>query len=354
MPVEIREIPVDGFERVARAEDPESGLLAFIAVHSTVLGPAGGGLRIWWYDSEDAALTDVLRLAEGMSYKSAVARTGLGGGKSVMICRREDKTPEKLRAMGRFVDAFQGAYRIAEDVGCTVEDLTIVREETPWVTGLAHDVGGSGNPSPYTAHGCWLALKATAERALGSDSLEGRRIAVLGTGAVGAGLVRRCVEEGASIVAFDIDTARLEGLRAELGIEIAASEQELMTSECDILSPCALGGLLNDQTIPELRCKAIAGAANNQLLEPRHGEMLQKRGILYAPDYVVNAGGIVNIGVEFIPGGYDEKVAYERIGNIPAALREVFDVAEQEGVATSVAAQRIADRRIEEGRQVAG
>lgn len=352
--MEIREIPIDGFERVARAEDPESGLLAFVAVHSTVLGPGCGGLRIWWYDSEDEALTDVLRLAEGMSYKSAIAHTGLGGGKSVLVCRRGEKTPERLRAMGRFVDAFQGQYRVAEDVGCTVQDLTVLREETEWVTGLGREQGGSGNPSPYTAHGCWLALRACAERLFGDASLRGRRIAVLGTGAVGGALVRRCAEEGAELVAFDLDGALLEGLVREHGITAASSAGELLRSECDLLAPCALGGIFDDALIPQLRCRGIAGAANNQLLEPRHGEMLHARGILYAPDYVVNAGGIINIGVELLESGYDEELALQRIARIPAALHELFDIAEREGLSTARAAQRLADRILEQGRKAAG
>ncbi len=349
--VDIREIKVEGYEKVLRAEDSETGLLGFIAVHSTVLGPAAGGMRIWWYEDEKDALTDVLRLAEGMSYKSAVARTGLGGGKAVMVSKPEGKTPERLRAMGRFVDSLGGAYRIAEDVGCTVDDLMIVREETQWVTGLPQNIGGSGDPSPATAKGCELAVRATLKRVFGSDSFEGRRISVLGTGAVGGRLVRHLVQGGAQVLAFDINKERQQQLATELGIELAASQDELMQSECDLLSPCALGAILNDESIPKLRCKAVAGAANNQLLAPKHGAMLQERGILYAPDYVVNAGGIVNIGVEFAPGGYSEKLAYEKIERIPEALNEIFDLAEREGLPTAEAAQRVADQIIEEGRR---
>jgi len=347
--MDIKEIPVDGYEKVMHARDTQSGLNAFIAVHSTVLGPALGGLRIWPYESEDEALTDVLRLARGMTYKSAIAHTGLGGGKSVVLLDPRYKTEALFKAMGRFIDRFEGTYITAEDVNTTIEDLEVVATQTRYVTGLSRESGSSGNPSPYTAHGCFLGIKACIERVFGSDSLTGRKVAILGTGAVGSALVRKLVADGAEVWANDLREDRVQALVDELGIH-SASKDEVLTMECDVLAPCALGGVLNDDTIPKLGCKIVAGAANNQLLARRHGDDLRARGILYAPDFVINAGGIINVGCELLPGGYNEEVSLSMIRRIPQALHEIFDIVDREDVSTASAAYQLAETIVAAGK----
>ena len=348
--LQISEIPVEGYERVVRGVDPQSGLHAIVAVHDTTLGPALGGLRMWNYGSEQEALFDVERLAKGMSYKSAVARTGLGGGKAVIIGDAKTVKSEALYlAMGRLVDSLDGLYTTAEDVNTAIEDLEIVRRATKHVSGLPREAGGSGNPSPYTAYGVYLGVRAALGCALDNDDPKGRKIAVQGVGAVGGPLAERLAEAGAQVFAYDRDRARLEKLAADHGVTIVG-EQEIMTMECDLFAPCALGGVLNDKTIPALGAKAIAGAANNVLLAPEHGKMLDDRGILYAPDYVINAGGIVNVSVEFHDGGYDEEVALRKIERIPQALKELWTIAREEDIPPSDAADRLAQRILAEGK----
>lgn len=339
----VAEIQVEGYERVARAEDDETSLRAYISVHSTRLGPSLGGMRLWPYASDDAALEDVLRLSRAMTYKSAVARTGLGGGKAVVVARPSDKSEQLFEAMGRFVEAFGGAYITAEDVNVGIPDLRAVRRSTSYVTGLSVEEGGGGNPRTATALGCFLGLQATLREATGSDELEGRTVAVQGLGSVGRALAEHVVEAGGRLVATDVDAARVARAVDELGAE-AVEPEAVFGVECDALAPCALGGVLNDDTIPRLRCAVVAGAANNQLLdERRHAEMLRDRNILYAPDYVINAGGIVNIACELRPGGYDAEYALGRIREIPGTLARVFERASAEGITTHAAAQAIGD-----------
>jgi leucine dehydrogenase len=348
--LKITDIPTPGYERVIRAVDGTAGLHAIIAVHDTTLGPALGGLRMWPYASEEEALFDVTRLARGMTFKSAVAHTGLGGGKAVVIGDpRRIKSEALYLAMGRAIDSLGGSYITAEDVNTTTEDLEITRRSTRWVTGLQRKDGGSGNPSPYTAYGVYLGIRAALGAAFGSDQCKGRVIALQGVGAVGSALVRRLVEAGAVVHAADKNQERLQALVKELGIK-PISEQAVFTMPCDVVAPCALGAVLNDQTIPALGCRIVAGAANNQLLEQKHGKMLADRGILYAPDYVINAGGIVNVSVEFAPGGYDEKLALAKIERIPQALRELWQIAKEERIPPSDAADRLAERIVAEGR----
>jgi leucine dehydrogenase len=347
----VRYTPIDvpGYERVERADDRETGLVAFIAVHDTTLGPALGGMRLWSYTNPDEALTDVLRLSRGMTFKSAIARTGLGGGKSVILARREDKSPELFEAMGRFIDRFDGRYITAEDVNVGVDDLRAVRRSTPFVCGLTREEGGGGDPGPYTAYGTFLALRETLRAASGSDSLDGRTVALQGAGSVGLGLARRLVGAGARIVVADVNDANVDRAVTELGA-VAVPPDAVYDVECDVFAPCALGGILNGDTIPRLRCSAVAGAANNQLLdETRDSERLQERGILYAPDYVVNAGGIVNVAAELLPGGYDEAAALERIQRIPEALGEIFATASELAMTTQAAAQRVAENALADG-----
>jgi leucine dehydrogenase len=337
---------------VVRCRDEASGLHALIAVHDTTLGPALGGMRMLPYAGEDEALFDVLRLARGMTYKSAVAETGLGGGKSVIIGETSLKSPELFRAMGRFVDSLGGLYITAEDMNIGIRDLEIVREETRWVTGLSKESGSSGNPSPYTAYGCTVGMRAVLEELFGTAAYQGRRVLIQGVGAVGGQLAINLKEKGAEVIICDINEARVDELCSEHGFE-AVDDAVHLDVDCDIYSPCARGATLNDDTIPLLKCKAVAGCANNQLLEYRHADMLRERGILYAPDYVINAGGIVNVGVELLPGGYDEGVALEKIERIYTALQAVFEISREDDISTREAAARLAEKRLAEVRQEA-
>ncbi len=348
--MEITEIPVDGYECVAKAVDPESGLRAFISVHDTTLGPSLGGLRMWPYASDEDALFDVNRLSQGMTYKSAIAKTGVGGGKAVIIGDpARDKSEALYLAMGRFIDSLEGRYITAEDVNTAIEDLEIVRRATKYVTGLSREAGGSGNPSPVTAWGVFLGIRAALERCFGSGDMGGRRIGVQGVGAVGSTLVRHLVEAGAKVMIADMRQDRVDSLAAELGVQ-PVSEEAIFTSEYDVFAPCALGAVINDETVPKLRCRIVAGAANNLLLEPRHGEMLRDHGILYAPDYVINAAGIINVAAELWDGGYNRDEVMRRVARIPEALHECWALAEEQNLPSSEAADRIAEGILAEAR----
>jgi len=341
--MKITPIEVPGYERVARAEDPETGLRAFIAVHDTTLGPALGGMRLWPYATEDEARRDVLRLSRGMTFKSAVARTGLGGGKSVIIAQARDKSPRLFEAMGRFVETFGGLYITAEDVNVGVADLLAVKRTTRHVTGLPREQGGSGNPSPYTARGTFIGIQAAARHAFGSDDLRGKVVALQGVGSVGYALGKHLVDAGARLVVSDVNKENSDRAAKDLHAQVVAQDA-IYDVPCDIHSPNALGATLNDITIPRLRCRIVAGAANNQLDdEQRHAVMLKERGILYAPDYVINAGGIINVSLELEPGGYDERRAFAKIDNIGRALTGVFDTAKARNITTHAAAQEVAE-----------
>jgi len=346
--MEITEIQVEGYEKVARCRDQESGLHALIAIHNTALGPALGGMRMWPYASEDEALFDVLRLSRGMTYKSAIGETGLGGGKSVIIGDpKTDKSPELFRAMGRFIDALEGRYITAEDMNIGIPDLEIVHQETKWVTGLRREEGSSGNPSPYTAQGCLIGMRAVMEEISGSQSFKGKHVVVQGVGAVGGALAIMLKEAGARVTICDINEKRVQQMAADHGFGVT-TDAEHLGLECDIYAPCARGAGINDETIPRLKCKAVAGCANNQLLEPRHAQALRERGILYTPDYVLNAGGIINVSVELLPGGYDEKIAMERIGRIYDNLKIVFEISRKQDIPTNEAAEHLAEQRLAE------
>ncbi len=348
--MQISEIRVDGYEKVVRCKDPASGLHALIAVHDTTLGPSLGGMRMLPYKHEEEALFDVLRLARGMTYKSAVADTGLGGGKSVLIGDPKHKSETLFEAMGSFIDSLGGKYITAEDMNIGIGDLLLVRQSTKWVTGLSRELGGSGNPSPYTARGAFHGMRAVMEEAFGSPSFKGRRVLIQGVGAVGGRLAELLKEAGAHVVICDINEARVQELCAKHGYEGVADSKHLEV-HCDVYAPCARGATINDTSIPHLRCKAIAGVANNQLLDPRHGDVLREKGILYAPDYVINAGGILNVSFELLPDGYDEAKAVEKIDHIYDNLRQVFAIAREQKVATHVAADRLAEQRIAAGRK---
>ncbi len=345
----ITNLDVPGYERVARAEDEKSGLRAFISVHSTRLGPSLGGLRLWPYATDDAALEDVLRLSRAMTYKSAIAQTGLGGGKSVLIADPREKTGELFEAMGRFVDDFGGTYITAEDVNVGIPDLRFVQRSTAHVTGLTVEEGGGGNPRAATAVGCFLGVGAALLEATGSPEVAGKTVAVQGLGSVGFALAEHLTNAEARVLATDVNPERIERAVGELGVEIVDSD-DIYGVECDVFAPCALGGILNDDTIGRLRCAVIAGAANNQLLdEVRHGEMVRDRGIVYAPDYVINAGGVINISCELRPGGYDADAARERVHSIPKTLADVFALARKRGVTTHAAAQELAESALAAG-----
>jgi len=349
--MEITEIQVDGYEKVVRGRDEASGLHAIIAVHDTTLGPALGGLRMLPYDSEDEALFDVLRLAKGMTYKSAVAETGLGGGKSVIIGDPAAlKSKALFHAMGEFVDSLEGRYITAEDMNIGIPDLESVREKTRWVTGLSRESGSSGNPSPYTARGCFHGMRAVLEVTHGSEDFSGRRILIQGIGAVGSRLAIMLKEAGADVLVCDIRHDAVEELAAQHGFTPIQHDGHHKT-ECDIYAPCARGAVVNDTTIPELNCRAVAGCANNILLEPKHADDLRSRGILYAPDYVINAGGIINVAVELLPGGYDENAAIERIDRIYDNLKKVFEISERENLSSRDAAAHLAEARLEAARK---
>jgi leucine dehydrogenase len=348
--MEITELNEPGYEKVVKCVDPETGLRAMIAVHDTTLGPSLGGMRMLPYESEDEALFDVKRLSRGMTYKSAVAETGLGGGKSVILGDPKTKSPALFHAMGRFVDSLGGLYITAEDMNIGVADLREVKQTTKYVSGLAREDGGSGNPSPYTARGVVVGMRAVVEEVFGSTDFEGRSVLIQGVGAVGLPMAVELKEKGAVVSVCDILEERAKQIAEEHGFEYVphAGHHE---REVDIYAPCARGAGVNDETIGQLRCRAIAGCANNILLEDRHGDELRERGILYAPDYVINAGGIINVGVEVGPGGYDEQRAFERIDRIYGNLKEVFEIARTEGIGTHTAADRLAERRLAAARE---
>jgi len=339
-------IGTETHEEVLFGADHASGLRTIIAIHDTSLGPALGGTRFYPYADEDAALRDVLRLAKGMTLKSAAAGLDFGGGKAVIIGDPATLWSEDLiRAYGREIDALGGRYVTAEDVGTTVEDMVLISQETPYVSGLPFDLGGSGDPSPATARGVMAALRAIGERLWGSDDLAGRRVAVQGVGKVGMDLVRRLTEVGAETVVTDPNGSAVEFAVEAYG-SAAVSLDDIYDVPCDVFSPCALGATLNEETIRRLHCTAIAGSANNQLAVDWDIDAITDRGILYAPDFVVNAGGVINIAVE--ADGYSPERAAEMVDRIYDNLMAVFETVDTDGVNTNEAALRFVDRRIEE------
>ncbi|HEX2087748.1 MAG TPA: Glu/Leu/Phe/Val dehydrogenase dimerization domain-containing protein [Solirubrobacteraceae bacterium] len=328
-----------------------SGVYCIVAVHSTARGPALGGCRMWHYEDSRAGIRDALRLARAMTYKSAVAGLPLGGGKGVIMLRGEATlSPERRRAaledFGDTVDLLGGAYITAEDVGTSAADMEVIAERTPHVKGLARERGGSGDPSPYTALGVVTAIEVCCERVFGSPGLGGRSVALAGLGHVGSHIARRLAEAGAELLVADVDQ-RKRDLAAELGARWVTPE-EALAADVDVYAPCALGAVLNDDTVPELRCPIVAGAANNQLADDRIADLLNARGILWAPDFVANAGGIVNIAVELDEGGYDPERAEARVRGIGDTLRRVFDDAARMQATPLTAAMELARRNLAE------
>lgn len=332
-------------EQVIFCHDKDTGLKGIIAIHDTTLGPALGGTRMWNYASEEEALVDVLRLSEGMTYKAAAAGLNLGGGKAVIIGDpKKDKSEGLFRAFGMYINSLNGRYITAEDVGTTVKDMENVYMETPWVTGIPKGLGGSGDPSPYTAHGVLMAIKAACKEKLGSDNLKGIKVAVQGLGNVGSNLVRYLKEEGAIITIADIDQEKVKAVADEFGCE-ASDPNTIHTTDCDVFAPCALGAIINDQSIPELKCKIVAGGANNMLAETRHGDALREVGILYAPDFVANAGGLMNVFAEL--EGYSVERALERTTSVYDNMMNVFAVSKRDNCSTYDAAFKMATERLE-------
>lgn len=331
----------DGHEHVAFHHDADSGLRAIIAVHSTTLGPALGGCRMWAYDTDEAALTDVLRLSRGMSFKNALANLPWGGGKSVIIGNaKTEKTPAMMRAMGSFVDSLGGRYITAEDVGTSPDDMAEVAKGTAHVRGVK---GVGFDPSPGTAYGVFKGIEATVKEAIGNADLKGMRVAVQGLGHVGYDVARQLHAAGAVLTVTDIDRAALDRAEAELDAKVVGLE-EIYDVEVDVYTPCALGATINDDTVDRLTAKVVAGAANNQLAEDRHGDRLAERGILYAPDYVINAGGVIHIYHE--GPDFDRDLTFNHIAEIGDTLSRIYARAKRDGVATHEAADRLAIDRL--------
>ncbi|GAK06554.1 LOW QUALITY PROTEIN: leucine dehydrogenase [Geomicrobium sp. JCM 19038] len=319
-------------------------LKAIIAIHDTTLGPALGGTRMWNYDNEEDALRDVLRLSKGMTYKNAAAGLNLGGGKAVIIGdARTDKNEGMFRAFGRYIEGLSGRYITAEDVGTTEADMDTIYQETSYVTGKSKAFGSGGNPSPVTAYGVYVGMKAAAKEAFGTDSLENKRVAVQGVGNVSFELCRYLHKEGAQLIVSDIYEPSVKRAVDAFGAEVV-NVNDIYDVECDIFAPCALGAVINDDTIGRLRSKVIAGAANNQLKEQRHGDLLHEKGFVYAPDYVINAGGVINVYDELL--GYDRDRVMKKVEGLFDSMTKVFDVSKRDKTPSYKAADRMAEERI--------
>ncbi len=332
-------------EQVVFCNDRKTGLKAIIAIHDTRLGPALGGTRMWNYSSEEEALTDVLRLSEGMTYKAAAAGLSLGGGKAVIIGDpKKDKSEGLFRSFGLFINSLNGRYITAEDVGTTVNDMENIYMETSWVTGISEELGGSGDPSPYTAHGVLMAIRASCKEKLGTDSLKGIGVAIQGLGHVGSNLVKYLAEQGVRLVVADIDSKKVDSVSGKYQCQVSDPET-IHTVECDVFAPCAMGAILNDESIPQLKCKIVAGGANNVLAEVRHGDTLREMGILYAPDFVANSGGLMNVFIEM--EGYSVERALEKTNSVYDNIMNVFEVSRKMNCSTHAAALKIASDRLE-------
>lgn len=330
------------FEQVIFCNDNASGLKAIIAIHDTTLGPALGGLRMWEYETEQEALEDVLRLARGMTYKNAAAGLNLGGGKAVIIGDpQKDKSEALLRAFGRYVESLNGRYITAEDVGTFEEDMDFIQMETNHVTGTSD--GEVGDPSPVTALGIYYGIKASAKEAFGSDSLQHKKIAVQGVGQVAYNLCKYLYDEGAELIVTDINEEAVARAVNDFNAT-AVKPDDIYDVPCDIYSPCALGGTINDHTIERLQAKVIAGSANNQLAKEEHGVLLHEKGIVYAPDYVINSGGVINVAEEL--AGYDRERALKRVKSIYTILTDIFTISREKNIPTSTAANEQAENRI--------
>ena len=336
----------DDHEALHLVRDAASGLTAIIAIHSTHLGAAGGGTRFWHYADKQSAITDALRLSRGMSYKNAMAGLAMGGGKAVILSDEQGtKTPQMIAAFAKAVDGLGGRYVTAQDVGMSAEDMIAISKGTRFVSGLPpKDGGAGGDPGPSTAMGVFLGVKAAAKRALGKDGLAGVHVAIQGVGSVGGGLARHCAAAGAKLTLADVNGEHAKALAHELGAAVVDAA-EIMTVEADILSPCALGAILDEASIAGLRVPVIAGGANNQLATPADGDRVQARGILYAPDYVINAGGIINVALEYLGNG-DRAAVDAKIATIPEKLEAVWQESAKSGENPARVADRMAQKLI--------
>ncbi len=332
-------------EQVLFCQDKATGLRAIIAVHNTVLGPSLGGTRMWTYNNEMEALNDVLRLSRGMTYKSAISGLNLGGGKAVIIGdSRKHKSEALFRRFGQFVDSLGGKYITAEDVGITTRDIEYVSMETEHVAGLPEYRGGGGDPSPVTAYGVYMGMKAAVKHQSGNDNLAGKKVLVQGAGHVGQYLVELLVKEGAKVAISDIHEDRIKATKAKFAVEVVDADK-VYDADMDIYAPCALGATINDDTLSRLRCSIIAGAANNQLAEEaRHGAAVMEKGIIYAPDFLINAGGIINCYSEVI--GYNRDMAYRQTEDIYQTTLNILQKSADEKIPTYLAANRMAEERI--------
>jgi leucine dehydrogenase len=339
--MKIRELSVPGYERVVCGTEEAAGYQGIIVIHNTALGPAVGGTRYWSYATEDDAITDGLRLARGMTYKNALAGLPCGGGKSIILRSSQTVDREQLfRAHGRLVEGLGGKYVTAEDVGTSPADMEYILKETSHVAGLQ---GRSGDPSPHTARGVFRAMQASAKFRWSSDDLSGKTVVIQGCGHVGYFLAGELARAGAKLIVSDVDSAKVNRVVEDHGARAVSPEQVYYVS-ADIFAPCALGGVLNDETIPKLKVEMVVGAANNQLLEPRHGDLLEQRGISYAPDYAANAGGIINGGCREMLG-WDTPRTLAKVDAIYDTVLQIFETAKREGIATYVMADQLAERR---------
>ncbi len=342
----FKEMSEHDHEQISYFYDEETGLKAIIAIYDTSLGPALGGTRIWDYDTEKDALVDALRLSKGMAYKAAAAGLDLGGGKAVIMGDADKiKSEQLLRNYGRAVESLNGRYITAEDVNTEVEDMEVVCEETDHVVGLA---SGLGDPSPVTAHGVFHGIKACLDQVYGDDSVAHRKIVVQGVGKVGTALVEKLVDNGAEVAISDIDEDQVENIQEKHDVAFVDPD-EVYSEPCDVFAPCALGGVINDDTVPQLECDIVAGSANNVLEDREHADMLKDRGILYAPDYVINAGGLITVVQE--DKGNSKEQAYEETEKIRERLEMIFEKSEEEGCSTVDAADSFAEERMSGGKK---
>jgi len=333
-------------EQVVYCYDEATGLKAIIGIHNTVLGPALGGTRMWDYKSEQEALVDVLRLSRGMTFKAALSGLNLGGGKAVIIGDAQKiKSEALLRRFGRFIESLHGKYVTAEDVNMSPDDMEYIAMETRYVTGLSEKMGGSGDPSPFTAYGVYIGMKACAKEAYGKDSLEGKTVAVQGVGYVGHYLVKHLIEEGANILISDIYENKIKEVAREFKVEVV-NQNELFNSNMDIYAPCALGATVNDDTLSRMNCDIIAGAANNQLEdESRHGRLILEKGIIYAPDFMINAGGLINVGLDYL-GNYSRDRVFKKVERIYNTVLDIIHKTKREKIPAQEAAINLATQRI--------
>ncbi|EQC48251.1 leucine dehydrogenase [Bacteriovorax sp. BSW11_IV] len=343
----------DGHEEVIFFSDPSCKLKAIVAIHNTTLGPALGGTRIWNYASEEEAIDDVLRLSKGMTYKNAVSGLNLGGGKAVIIGDpKEIKSEALFRSYGRFLESLNGRYITAEDVNTSVEDIEHIFTETGNVVGIAEIHGGSGNPSPYTARGVFRGIEAACTKVFGNRSTKGKVVALQGAGSVGRHLGEMLYNDGAQVIVCDISEKNIELFLQKVPNAKVVGVNEIYDVECDIYAPCALGATVNDDTINRLKCKIVAGAANNQLKEPKHGDILREKGILYAPDYLINAGGVMNVSIEF--EGWSNDKAIRMVDTIYDTTLEIFKISDEQNIGVHRATDLLAEKRIEAIKNISG